>query len=144
MMRSRPTPSTRRSSDRIPAVMAAVRRHQERTGKQVMVAFNIRDETDAMRRHADLVAKEGGSCVMASLNWCGFSAIETLRRTPTSPSTATATAMARCRAIPRSASAFRPTKRCGGSPASITCMSMAWRENSLRTTPKSSRAPKSA
>jgi ribulose-bisphosphate carboxylase large chain len=67
-------------STRIPAVMAAVRRHQDRTGKHVMVAFNITDETDAMRRHADLVAREGGSCVMASLNWCGFSAIETLRR----------------------------------------------------------------
>ena len=60
--------------------MAAVRRHQDRTGKHVMVAFNITDETDAMRRHAELVAREGGSCVMASLNWCGFSAIETLRR----------------------------------------------------------------
>ncbi|WP_027282177.1 ribulose-bisphosphate carboxylase large subunit family protein [Roseomonas gilardii] len=65
---------------RIPAVMAAVRRHRDRTGKNVMVAFNITDETDAMRRHADLVAKEGGNCVMASLNWCGFSAIESLRR----------------------------------------------------------------
>ncbi|SHJ25664.1 ribulose-bisphosphate carboxylase large chain [Roseomonas rosea] len=67
-------------AQRIPAVMAAVRRHEDRTGKHVMVAFNITDETDAMRRHADLVAREGGSCVMASLNWCGFSAIETLRR----------------------------------------------------------------
>ena len=66
--------------ERIPAVMAAVRRHQDRTGKHVMVAFNITDETDAMRRHAELVAREGGSCVMASLNWCGFSSIETLRR----------------------------------------------------------------
>lgn len=65
---------------RIPAVMAAVRRHQDKTGKHVMVAFNISDETDAMRRHAELVAKEGGSCVMASLNWCGYSSIETLRR----------------------------------------------------------------
>ncbi|MGO4407162.1 ribulose-bisphosphate carboxylase large subunit family protein [Bosea sp. RAF48] len=67
-------------AERIPAVMAAVRRHQDKTGKPVMVAFNITDETDAMRRHADLVQREGGSCVMASLNWCGFSAIETLRR----------------------------------------------------------------
>lgn len=67
-------------AERIPAVMAAVRRHQDRTGKAVMMAFNITDETDAMRRHADLVAREGGTCVMASLNWCGFSAIETLRR----------------------------------------------------------------
>ncbi|MFC0410105.1 ribulose-bisphosphate carboxylase large subunit family protein [Roseomonas elaeocarpi] len=67
-------------AERIPAVMAEVRRHQDRTGKHVMVAFNITDETDAMRRHADLVAREGGSCVMVSLNWCGFSAVETLRR----------------------------------------------------------------
>lgn len=66
--------------ERIRAVMAAVRRHQDRTGKHVMVAFNITDETDAMRRHADLIAAEGGTCCMVSLNWCGFSAVETLRR----------------------------------------------------------------
>jgi len=67
-------------AERVPAVMAVVRDHQQRTGKHVMVAFNITDETDAMKRHADLVEREGGSCVMASLNWCGFSAIQTLRR----------------------------------------------------------------
>lgn len=66
--------------DRVRAVMRAVRAHQDKTGKHVMVAFNITDETDAMRRHADLVQAEGGSCVMASLNWCGYSAIQTLRR----------------------------------------------------------------
>jgi ribulose-bisphosphate carboxylase large chain len=67
-------------AERVPAVMAVVRAHQERTGKHVMVAFNITDETDAMKRHADLVEREGGSCVMASLNWCGHSGIQTLRR----------------------------------------------------------------
>ena len=67
-------------AQRVPAVMAVVREHQQRTGKLVMVAFNISDEVDAMRRHADLVEREGGSCVMASLNWCGFSALQTLRR----------------------------------------------------------------
>ncbi len=67
-------------AQRVPAVMEVVRRHQDRTGKAVMIAFNITDETDAMKRHADLVAREGGTCVMASLNWCGFSAVETLRR----------------------------------------------------------------
>lgn len=65
---------------RVRAVMDRVRRHEQRAGRRVMVAFNITDETDAMRRHADLVAREGGSAVMASLNWCGLSAIETLRR----------------------------------------------------------------
>lgn len=67
-------------AQRVPAVMAAVRAHQARTGKHVMVAFNITDETEAMKRHADLVEREGGSCVMVSLNWCGFSAVQTLRR----------------------------------------------------------------
>jgi ribulose-bisphosphate carboxylase large chain len=66
--------------ERVRAVMRRVRAHQERTGKHVMVAFNISDETDAMRRHADLVRDEGGSCVMVSLNWCGYSAVQTLRR----------------------------------------------------------------
>lgn len=67
-------------AQRVPAVMRVVREHAERTGKKVMVAFNITDETDAMRRHADLVEREGGTCVMASLNACGYSAIQSLRR----------------------------------------------------------------
>ncbi|RZJ06564.1 MAG: ribulose 1,5-bisphosphate carboxylase, partial [Acidovorax sp.] len=41
-------------ADRVKAVMRRVRAHQDKTGKLVMVAFNITDETDAMRRHADL------------------------------------------------------------------------------------------
>ncbi len=67
-------------AERVPAVMAVVREHQQRTGKAVMVAFNITDETDAMRRHAEMVEREGGHCVMASLNACGYSAIQSLRR----------------------------------------------------------------
>ncbi|MEL5879565.1 RuBisCO large subunit C-terminal-like domain-containing protein [Cereibacter sphaeroides] len=65
---------------RIRAVMREVRRHRDRTGRLVMVAFNISDETDAMRRHADLIAAEEGSCAMVSLNWCGLGAVQTLRR----------------------------------------------------------------
>jgi len=67
-------------AQRVPAVMAEVRRHRDRTGKQVMVAFNVSDEMDAMRRHAELVAREEGNCVMVSLNWCGLSAVQALRR----------------------------------------------------------------
>lgn len=67
-------------AQRVPAVMAEIRAYRERTGRNVMMAFNITDELDAMRRHAELVEREGGTCVMASLNWCGFSAMETLRR----------------------------------------------------------------
>ena len=65
---------------RVRAVMRRVREHQDRTGKHVMVAFNISDDTDAMKRHADLVQREGGNCVMVSLNWCGYSAVQSLRR----------------------------------------------------------------
>lgn len=67
-------------AERVRHVMAAVNASADRTGRKAMVAFNITDETDAMRRNADLVAAAGGTCVMASLNWCGFSAIQTLRR----------------------------------------------------------------
>ena len=89
-------------AQRVPAVMAVVREHQQRTGKLVMVAFNISDEVDAMRRHADLVAREGGSCVMASLNWCGFSALQTLRRHTPLPRRADSEAsMGECRSRPR-------------------------------------------
>ncbi|OWJ66676.1 ribulose-bisphosphate carboxylase large subunit family protein [Inquilinus limosus] len=66
--------------ERVTAVMRRVRRHEDRTGRRVMVAFNITDETDAMRRHAELIEREGGSCAMVSLNWCGLSAVQSLRR----------------------------------------------------------------
>ncbi|CBV41364.1 ribulose-bisphosphate carboxylase large subunit family protein [Halomonas elongata] len=66
--------------ERVDSVMKVVRDHRERTGKEVMVAFNITDELDAMRRHADHVLAQGGNCVMASLNWCGLSAIQALRQ----------------------------------------------------------------
>lgn len=65
---------------RIRAVMAAIRRHRDRTGKSVMMAFHISDEHEAMLRHAELVQREGGSCVMASLNWTGPSSVQSLRR----------------------------------------------------------------
>lgn len=66
-------------AERVSKVMQVVNRHRDRTGKQVMVAFNITDDLDQMRRHADHVADQGGSCVMASLNWCGLSAMHALR-----------------------------------------------------------------
>lgn len=65
---------------RIKAVMGRVRRYRQRSGRNVMIAFNISDETEAMLRHADLVKSEGGNCVMVSLNWCGLAAIQTLRK----------------------------------------------------------------
>lgn len=64
---------------RVPAVMRRVNAYRERSGRDVMIAFNVTDETDAMRRHADLIAAEGGSCAMVSMNWVGLSAMQTLR-----------------------------------------------------------------
>lgn len=66
-------------NERVPLVMDAIKRTEDTSGRRVMMAFNITDETDAMRRHADFVAENGGTCVMASLNWCGLSGMETLR-----------------------------------------------------------------
>jgi len=65
---------------RVAAIMPVVNAHADHTGRKVMIAFNVSDETDAMRRHADLVAAAGGTCVMASINWVGLGAVETLRR----------------------------------------------------------------
>ena len=65
---------------RVPAVMDRVRRWQDRSGKRVMVAFNISDEHEAMLRHAELIEREGGCCAMVSLNWCGYSSVQALRR----------------------------------------------------------------
>lgn len=67
-------------AERIPAVMARIRDYRERTGRVVTMAFNITDEIDAMRGHADLVEAEGGNCLMASMNWVGLSGLQTLRR----------------------------------------------------------------
>ena len=41
-------------AERVPALMAVIRKWRDRTGRQVMMAFNLTDEVDAMRRHADL------------------------------------------------------------------------------------------
>ena len=72
-------PASAPITDRIPAIMERVRAYRDRTGRDVMIAFNITDETDAMRRHADLIAEHGGSCAMVSMNWTGLSALQTLR-----------------------------------------------------------------
>jgi len=67
-------------ADRVRAVMRVVNRHADRTGRKVMVAFNISDESDAMLRHHDMIVGEGGTCIMVSVNWTGPSAVERLRR----------------------------------------------------------------
>jgi ribulose-bisphosphate carboxylase large chain len=62
------------------AVMAAIDRHADRTGRKVMFAFNLTGDLEQMRRRHDLIAALGGTCVMASLNSVGMAGIIELAR----------------------------------------------------------------
>ena len=66
--------------ERVRAVMRVVNEHADRTGKKVMVAFNLTGDLDQMRRRHDLVLAEGGTCVMAVLNSIGLVGLQELRR----------------------------------------------------------------
>lgn len=65
---------------RVHAVMRVVNDHAARTGKKPMVAFNITDDLDAMRRHHDTVLAHEGTCVMVSVNSIGLAGLAYLRR----------------------------------------------------------------
>ena len=57
---------------RVRAVMRVVERHADRSGRKVMVAFNLTGDLDQMRRRHDLLVREGATCLMASLNSVGL------------------------------------------------------------------------
>lgn len=61
---------------RVDAVMRVLHAHAHRTGKQVMYAFNLSDELDAMQRHYDKVVASGGTGAMISLNSVGLSGVK--------------------------------------------------------------------
>lgn len=65
---------------RVAAVMDAIHRAADRTGRKLMYAFNITDDLDAALRHHDTVVKAGGTCVMVSLNSLGLPAVAHLRK----------------------------------------------------------------
>lgn len=67
-------------ADRVDRVMRVVNDHADRTGKKVMVAFNITGEIDEMMRGADLVRDAGGTCVMVSLHSIGLAGLTAIRR----------------------------------------------------------------
>ena len=71
--------------DRVRAVMQVINRHLARTGRRPMFAFNITGEIDEMLARHDVVVREGGSCVMVSLNWIGTTGVARLRRHATLP-----------------------------------------------------------
>lgn len=66
--------------DRVAAVMKAVNRAADRTGKKTMVAFNLTGEIDEMKRRHDFVLAQGGTCVMASVISVGYAGIVELAR----------------------------------------------------------------
>jgi len=67
-------------AERVRCVMQVVNDHAERTGKKVMVAFNLTGEIDEMLRRQELVCRAGGTCVMVSLNSVGLPALTALRK----------------------------------------------------------------
>ena len=70
---------------RVKAVMRVVNAHADRTGKRVMVAFNLTGDLDQMRRRHDLLVAEGATCLMASLNAVGLVGMIELGRTSALP-----------------------------------------------------------
>jgi ribulose-bisphosphate carboxylase large chain len=66
--------------ERLRAVMPVLKRHADRLGRMPMYAINISGSIDEMLRRHDAVLAAGGTCVMVSLNWVGFAAVEHLRR----------------------------------------------------------------
>ena len=66
--------------ERVRAVMRVVNEHADRTGKKVMVAFNVTGDLDQMKRRHDLVLEQGGTCVMAVLNSIGLVGLTELRK----------------------------------------------------------------
>jgi ribulose-bisphosphate carboxylase large chain len=65
---------------RLKAVMPVLQRHADRTGRMPMYAINISGSIDEMCQRQEAVMQAGGTCVMVSLNWMGFAAVEHLRR----------------------------------------------------------------
>jgi len=66
--------------DRLRLCMQVIRRQAEKTGRQVMYAFNLTGELDEMKRRHDKVLSEGGTAVMLSLNSVGMTGFNAFRR----------------------------------------------------------------
>lgn len=65
---------------RAPAVLGALARVEEETGRRVLYACNITGGIDELRRGHDAVVAAGGRCVMVNALAIGLSALEALRR----------------------------------------------------------------
>lgn len=67
-------------AERAAAVIDVLRRHEDRTGKRVIYAFNVTGEIDEMRTRHDLVERLGGNCVMVVVNSVGLAGVTALAR----------------------------------------------------------------
>lgn len=65
---------------KVRAVMEAIERAADVTGRKLMYAFNITGEIDEMKRYHDLIVQHGGSCVMVSLLSIGLPGLAHLNR----------------------------------------------------------------
>lgn len=66
---------------RVAAVMPVIRAHAEKSGKQVMYAFNVTDgDPEQMVRNHDAVVAAGGTCIMVSVAQVGLSGFLYLRK----------------------------------------------------------------
>jgi ribulose-bisphosphate carboxylase large chain len=66
--------------ERVTAVMRVVNDAAQRTGRKVMVAFNLTGDLDQMRHRHDWVLQHGGTCVMACVQSVGLVGMNALRR----------------------------------------------------------------
>jgi ribulose-bisphosphate carboxylase large chain len=67
-------------NDRVEAVMRVVNEASQKTGRQVMVAFNLTGDLDQMKRRHDFVLKHQGTCVMVCLNSIGLTGMLAFRQ----------------------------------------------------------------
>lgn len=66
--------------DRVAAVMNALKRHADRSGRLPMFAFNLTGDIDQMRARHDTVLAHGGTCVMVSMHSVGLTGFLALAR----------------------------------------------------------------
>ena len=66
--------------DRVRLVMEVLNRHEDKTGKRVMYAFNATDDIDTMRHNFDFLEKQGAICAMVSLFSIGLSGLMDVRQ----------------------------------------------------------------
>ena len=72
-------PASAPLAERVPAVMAALHRAADKTGRLAMYAANISGDIEPMLRGHDLVKEHGGTCVMVGVSQVGIAALSYLR-----------------------------------------------------------------